>query len=109
MEKVKRMTLCAKGSSAEWSKDGDDDNLRKDVIRNAGGTLSEKTIDKVMAGVNKLAVRTENSMIFKIELHNMHQDRDELVRNFVARLRGEANICSFLLPCPSHETNVVYT
>ena len=81
VEKVKRPTICAGGSSAEWSYfttrwqeyaeatkiqgkenviqllECCDDNLRKDLTRNTGGSLSEKTVDEVMAAIKKLAVR----------------------------------------------------
>ena len=39
----------------------------------------------------------------------MRQDRDELIRHFVARLRGQANICNYSIPCPHCNTNVAYT
>ena len=39
----------------------------------------------------------------------MRQDRDETVRSYGARLRGQADICKFLIKCPGCDTNVNYT
>ena len=48
-------------------------------------------------------------MVAWVQLHNMHQDRDETVRSFCACLRGQADICKFTTQCPSCDTNVNYT
>ena len=39
----------------------------------------------------------------------MHQDRDETVRSFGARLQGQANICKFIVKCPGCFVDVNYT
>ncbi len=133
VEKVKRPSICAGGSSEEWSYfttrwqeyveatkiqgkenviqllECCDENLRKDLTRNAGGSLVNKTAEEVMAAIKKLAVRAENVMVARVELHNMHQDRDEPVQNFAARLRGQTNICKFAAACPNCATDVNYT
>lgn len=53
-----------------------DDQLRRDLTRNAGGTLAEKTEGEVFAAMKALAVREENPMVARVSLHNMRQDRD---------------------------------
>ena len=40
-----------------------DENLRKDITRNAGGSLANKTMDQVLEAIKKLAVREENAMV----------------------------------------------
>ncbi|CAH3031503.1 unnamed protein product [Pocillopora meandrina] len=114
LERVRRPTISAAGSSEDWSyflmRSGDyvaatnvtgkekviqlleccDEQLRKDLTRNAGGSLTDKTADEVMAAIKKLAVREENAMVARVQLHNMRQDRDETIRSFGARLRGQA-------------------
>ncbi len=64
-----------------------DDQLHKDLTRNAGGTLTEMTEDEVFAAMRRLAVREENTMVARVALHNMRQDRDEPIRAYGARLR----------------------
>ena len=44
-----------------------------------------------------------------VTLHNMCQDRDEPIRSFCARLRGQAGVCKFLIKCPACNTDVNYT
>ena len=69
-----------------------DEELRRDLTRTAGGTLSEKTLTEVMQAIQKLAVREENIMIARFTLHQMVQDADEPIRNFGARIKGQANV-----------------
>ena len=38
-------------------------------------------------------------MVSRLTLHNLRQDRDEGVRNFAARIRGQAEICIFTVRC----------
>ncbi len=133
VEKVRHQTVSAAGSSEEWSyfetrwhdyleatkitgKDRVielleccDEPLRKDLTRNAGGTLTNKPVEEVMAAIKKLAVRVENSMVARVWLHNMRQDRDETVRSFGARLHGQAGICKFTTKCPNCDNDVNYT
>ena len=133
VEKVRRPTVSAAGSSEEWSyfltrwqdyveatkvtgKDRVvqlleccDEQLRKDLTRNTGGSLTNKTVDEVMAAIKKLAVREENAMVARVQLHNMKQDRDETIRSFGARLRGQASVCKFTIKCPTCEADVNYT
>ena len=46
-----------------------------------------------------LAVRVENPTVVRDRLHNMSQDREESVRAFGARLRGQAAICQYTKAC----------
>ena len=62
-----------------------------------------------MAAIKKLAVREENTMVARVALHNMRQDRDETVRSFGARIRGQASVCKFLIKCPGCDKEVNYT
>ena len=133
LERVRRPTISAAGSNEDWSyfltRWGDyvagtnvagkekviqllvccDEQLRKDLTRNAGGSLTDKTTDEVMAAIKKLAVREENAMVARVQLHNMRQDRDETIRSFGARLRGQAGVCKFLVTCPGCNMEVSYT
>ena len=130
VEKVKRPTVSSAGTSEEWSYfktrwsdyveathiqgkekviqllECCDEQLRKDLTRNSGGSLTNKSPEEVLEAIKKLAVREENAMVARVQLHNMKQDRDETVRSFCARLRG---VCKFLVDCPHCLTEVNYT
>ena len=133
VESVKRPNISAAGSNEEWSYftirwndyinatgvSGNnaviqlleccDDNLRKDLTRSEGGSLMNKSVDYVLRAIKKLAVREENVMVARVNLHNMTQDRDEPVRSFGARLRGQAGVCKFTMNCTSCNADVDYT
>ena len=134
-EKVRRPTISPGGTSEEWayfiirwkeytestSISGKDlivqlleccdDGLRKDLTRSAGGTLTTKSEKDVLELIQKLAVRVENKIVARLALHEMQQDRDEPVRLFCARLRGQANTCQYFTRCskPGCDTDVHYT
>ena len=55
-----------------------------------------------MIAIKTLAVKAENAMVSRMTLMTMTQDREEGVRNFAARLRGQAKICKFHKNC-SHD------
>ena len=133
VEKVKRPTISSAGTSEEWTyfisrwndyveatkltgKDKTvqlleccDEQLRKDLTRNAGGTLTGQTEQVVLKAIRALAVREENTMVARVALHNMRQDRDETIRSFGARLRGQAGVCKFVTKCPQCDSDVSYT
>ena len=46
-----------------------DEQLRKDLTRTAGGTLTGKAEDDI-AAIRSLAVREENAMVARVALHN---------------------------------------
>ena len=117
VEKIKRPTISLGGTSAEWEYfltrwaeyksgtriDGGDavaqllecceEDLRKDLTRAAGGSLIRKLESEVISWIKELAVRKENVMVARITLANMRQDRDESVRSFGARIKGQAGVC----------------
>ena len=133
VERVKRPSISSAGTSEEWqyftTRWGEyvaatrvtgkervlqlleccDDELRKDLTRSTVGTLSDKTEKDVLAAIKSLAVRDENTMIARVTLNNSHQDRDEPIRSFCARLRGQANVCKYVIDCPNCDHKVDYT
>ena len=66
------------------------------------------TEDQVFKDIKTLAIREENTMVARVSLHNMRQDRDEPVCAFGARLRGQASVCKFTQQCPNCEASVDY-
>ena len=84
------------------------ENLRKDITRNAGGSLANKTEDQVLEAIKKFAVGEENAMVARVQVSDMRQDRDETIRSFGARLRGQASVCKVTIACPPCGTEVNY-
>ena len=133
MDRIRRPTVSSAGSSEEWSyfltrwqdyKDATqpsgkdviiqlleccDDDLRKDLTRSAGGSLTSKNEADVLAAMKTLAVREENTMVARVALYEMRQDRDETIRSFGARIRGQAGVCKYTMECPNCHSDVNYT
>ena len=85
------------------------EQLRKDLTRNVRGLLTNKAEIEVLAAIKKLAVREENTMVARVQLHNKCQDHDKTIRSFGARLRSQAGVCKFLVKCPGCDADVNYT
>ena len=123
VEKVKRPSVSSAGSTEDWlyfeSRWSDyvaatrlkgpgcviqlleccDEQLRRDLTKNAGGSLTAMSKDEVLIAIRRLAVREESTMVARATLLSMRQDRDEPVRAFVARFRGQAGVCKYVHPC----------
>ena len=132
-DKVRRPTITGGGSSEDWQyfvtrweeyasatklADKDkvlqlleccDEQLRRDLTRAAGGTLSTKPENEVMEAIHKLAVREENTMVARFTLHQMVQEVDEPIRNFGARIKGQANVCKYNTECSNCDHSIDYT
>ena len=128
-DKLKRPSVSLAGTSEEWSyfvtrwneyKAGTeltgtdvvtqlleccDEDLRRDLTRAAGGTLTGKEEAEVLTAIKTLAVRQENTMVARATLHNMRQDRDEAIRSFGARIKGQAGICKYTIKCQREACN----
>jgi len=120
IEQVKRPTVCAAGSSEEWSYflsrwldytsatkvtgrdkviqllECCDEPLCRDLTRSAGGSLTDKTVDEVLVAIKRLAVREENTMVARVTLHNMRQDRDKTVHSTVLDFEGKLPYANLL-------------
>lgn len=78
-----------------------DEELRKDLTRNAGHSLAGTPEADVLKAIKVLAVREENIMVARDKLWAMHQDHDEPIRSFGARIRGQASMCNLSQVCSS--------
>lgn len=125
-EKVKLPSISAAGTSEEWSYflSRWSEYVRATRIdgRNKVVQLLEccdeplrKTSHDLPEVVLQIKLRkqylqpSKNTMIARVTLHNMRQDRDEPVRNFSAKLRGQAGVCKFVITCPNCNHEVNYT
>ena len=86
-----------------------DKQLRKDLTRSAGGTLTNDTEEDVLKAMKKFAVREENTMVARFTLHRMHQEEDEPIRSYGARLQGQAGVCKFIISYPHCSADMNYT
>ena len=117
-EKVRRPTIITQGTNEDWAYfhsrwteykaatkiqgpdivyqllECCDESLRKDLSR-THGTLIGETEENTLKFIKTLAVRPENVMVARVQLQSLRQDRDEPVRGFCARLRGQAGVCQF--------------
>ena len=87
------------------------DGLRKNLVRVHMDTLASCNECELLANIKKLAVRTENAMVARDILSKMRQVRDEPVRAYSARLKGQARVCQFTARCqcsncPNHDACV---
>ena len=76
--------------------------LRKDLTRTYGD-LTAQDETSVLGFIKTLAVRPENHLVARVQLQQLRQDRDEPIRSFCARLRGQASVCNFKKKCPCAE------
>ena len=65
------------------------EQLCKDIIRNAAGTLTEKTEDLVF---ETIAIR-ENTVVSRVTLHNLRRECNEPIHAFGIRLSGPVSVC----------------
>ena len=129
MNKLKRPTVSLAGRSETWSyfetrwgeyRDGTrlrgddivvqlleccDDDLRRDLTRSNGGSMVGDTEVNVLAAMKALAVRSENIMVARYALHDMRQGREEQIRSFYARIKGQADTCDYRTKCTKSECN----
>ena len=133
VESVRRPNITTGGTSEDWSYfltrwndyktatqlSGTDvviqllecceEDLRKDLTRASGGSLTGRNEEDVLQRIKALAVRHEYIMVARMELHGINQDIDEGVRSFAARVKGQANVCKYIASCPSCNNDVNYT
>ena len=82
------------------------EDLLHNLLRNHGN-MDNADETEVIKAIQKLAVKTENVIVARVRLLNMKQDRDEPVRSFVAKLRGQADVCKYVKKheCPTCKTS----
>ena len=62
----------------------------------------------ILDSIYRLAVKTENVMVSRVVLNNIQQQANEGIRNFTARVKGQADLCQFTQKmhlykhCPIH-------
>ena len=74
--------------------------LRRD-LHCQHNNINTRTEDDILASMRLLAVKRENVMVERLNLQLLQQDSDEGVRNFAARVRGQADVCLFTVTAPN--------
>ena len=133
VDNVRRPVISAGGTSEEWSYFNTrwteykmatkitgidkviqlleccEEDLRKNLSRASGGTLTNMSEEEVLEKIKVLAVRRENIMVARVELHEMSQQQGEDIRSFSCRVKGQADVCKFLMDCPTCSNTVSFT
>ena len=65
--------------------------------------MDQKNEADLMSEMRKLAVVAQNNLVNIMRLRSIVQGRDELVKSFMARLKGIAKVCKLTVKCPLGE------
>ena len=71
-----------------------DDNLRSNLFR-ANNTIHTSTENDILEAIKSFAVKSESFVVAQVNHLKMRQGRDEPIRKFAARLKGQASICEY--------------
>ena len=74
-----------------------DEALRKHVSSTLGERIRNITEDDLLKVIEELAVERQSNLVHTVALMSASQERDEGVRQFVARLRGLAAVCNLTI------------
>ena len=78
------------------------ENLRFSMFQ-SDSQINQKSEANILALMKTLSVKEENVMVSRMKLHGLHQEAGEPIRNFVARIKGQAELCRFEIACPRAE------
>ncbi len=67
------------------------------------GITNKSMENDLLEVMKRMAVKKQNLLLNVVTFLGMAQDREEPAKHFVARLRGQATVCNFILP--TGETN----
>ena len=99
--RYKRSTLVGAGpdliSDQLWA--CCDEDLEKSVY--SSGITSNTGEADLLDAMKKLAVRSQNTLVNIVKFLDMAQDQDETSGSFMARLKGQASVCNFVIKCTS--------
>ena len=66
-----------------------------------GAGADHKTSEKDLLALLKLcSIRAQNNLVNIVEFLDMKQEADESITKFITRVKGQANVCHFSIPCP---------
>ena len=75
-----------------------DDELRINLYRNYSD-IENETKEVILEAIKSFAVKSESFVVHQTNHIKMRQGRDEGIRKFAARLKGQASVCEYVTPC----------
>ena len=81
-----------------------DDTLGSALHRAMGDQVDTITVTELLKEIEELAVVKQSNIVNTLALISAKQERDELVRQFAARLQGLAAVCDLMVTCSQGHT-----
>ena len=75
-----------------------DDELRRCLYRNHS-EIEKKNKEVILEAIKSFAVKSESFVVHQVNHIRMCQGRDEPIKKFVARLKGQASVCEYTTKC----------
>ena len=82
-----------------------DEDLQLGLHRSLGADLTLKTETDVISEIRKFAVTEQRKLVCRNKLRSMTQDRDEDINHFAARVKGQADMCDYIVTCTKSGCN----
>ena len=82
-----------------------DEDLQLGLHRSLGADLTLKTETEVISEIRKFAVTEQRKLVCRNKLRSMTQDRDEDINHFAARVKGQADMCDYMVTCTKSGCN----
>ena len=76
-----------------------DEDLQLSIHRSFGDSISEKSEDEILRDLKKFTVQQQIVLVCRNTLRSMFQDKDESNQHFAARVKGQANLCDYIIKC----------
>ena len=110
--RFKKLSKIPKADIASQLLECCDESLQRDLFR-VHDCFEDKDEAFVMSMIKQHAVNRENVVLAIVTHLQMRQDRDEPIRNYAARLKGQANSCKYTIKnkCSicDHESYINYS
>ena len=74
------------------------DDLARDLNSCFGSNAENFTKVQLLAEIEKLAVLAQNNLVNVYHLLALHQEKEESVRAFLARLKAKSSVCDLVVP-----------
>ena len=108
-QRFKTVNNIAPNSTSSQLLESCEEELLFLLHRTHGSTLDNMNEDTLLSEIKKLAVKCESIIINRVKMRAMTQDHQEDIRHYAARLKGQSNLCEYVVKCPTCEVNVSYS